>query len=158
MRLFRLLKIISVASRYGLDEMVLEHEPTGYLVRFTNALQFWRRLTAPRAVRLRLALESLGPIFVKFGQVLSTRRDLMPTDIADELAKLQDRVPPFDSQLALKEIEKAYGRPASEVFAEFDPTARPGKSPARRRRGSRSSSSLRPATGAPPPPPPAEWR
>ncbi|WP_310491586.1 ubiquinone biosynthesis regulatory protein kinase UbiB [Dechloromonas sp.] len=122
MRLFRLLKIASVASRFGLDEMVLEHEPSGRLVRLANALQFWRDLSTPRAVRLRLALESLGPIFVKFGQVLSTRRDLMPTDIADELAKLQDRVPPFASDLALAEIEKAYGRPASEVFAEFDPT------------------------------------
>src|SRR5574343_665027 len=90
--------------------------------RLANALQFWRDLSTPRAVRLRLALEALGPIFVKFGQVLSTRRDLMPTDIADELARLQDRVPPFDSQLALAEIEKAYGHPASEVFAEFDPT------------------------------------
>jgi len=121
MRLFRLLKIASVASRYGLDEMVLEHEPSGRLVRLANALQFWRDLSTPRAVRLRLALEALGPIFVKFGQVLSTRRDLMPTDIADELAKLQDQVPPFDSALALAEIEKAYGRPASEVFAAFDP-------------------------------------
>ena len=122
MRLFRLLKIASVASRFGLDEMVLEHEPSGRLVRVANALQFWRDLSTPRAVRLRLALESLGPIFVKFGQVLSTRRDLMPPDIADELALLQDRVPPFDSALALAEIEKAYGRPAHEVFAEFDPT------------------------------------
>ena len=122
MRLFRLLKIASVASRFGLDEMVLEHEPSGRLVRLANALQFWRDLSTPRAVRLRLALESLGPIFVKFGQVLSTRRDLMPMDIADELAKLQDRVPPFASDLALAEIEMAYGRPASEVFAEFDPT------------------------------------
>ncbi len=121
MRLFRLLKIASVASRFGLDEMVLEHEPSGRLVRFANALQFWRNLSAPRAERLRLALESLGPIFVKFGQVLSTRRDLMPPDIADELARLQDRVPPFDSALALQEIEKAYGRPAHEIFAEFDP-------------------------------------
>ena len=122
MRLFRLLKIASVASRFGLDEMVLEHEPSGRLVRIANALQFWRDLSTPRAVRLRLALEALGPIFVKFGQVLSTRRDLMPPDIADELARLQDRVPPFDSGLALAEIEKAYGRPAHEVFAEFDPT------------------------------------
>ncbi|PKO90100.1 MAG: ubiquinone biosynthesis regulatory protein kinase UbiB [Betaproteobacteria bacterium HGW-Betaproteobacteria-12] len=121
MRLFRLLKIAAVASRFGLDEMVLEHEPSGRLVRLANALQFWRDLSTPRAERLRLALEALGPIFVKFGQVLSTRRDLMPTDIADELAKLQDRVPPFDSALALKEVEKAYGRPASAVFAEFDP-------------------------------------
>lgn len=121
MRLFRLLKIAAVASRYGLDEMVLENEPSGRLVRIARGLQFWRRLSAPRAERLRLALEALGPIFVKFGQVLSTRRDLMPADIADELAKLQDRVPPFASELALKEIEKAYGRPASEVFAEFNP-------------------------------------
>ena len=121
MRFLRLLKIASVASRFGLDEMVLEHEPSGRLVRLANTLQFWRDLSTPRAERLRLALEALGPIFVKFGQVLSTRRDLMPTDIADELARLQDRVPPFDSALALAEIEKAYGRPASAVFAEFDP-------------------------------------
>ena len=121
MRILRLLKIASVASRYGLDQMVLEHEPSGRLMRLANGLQFWRDLSSPRAVRLRLALEALGPIFVKFGQVLSTRRDLMPPDIANELAKLQDRVPPFDSHLALAEIEKAYGLPATEVFAEFDP-------------------------------------
>ncbi len=122
MRIFRLLKILSVASRYGLDSMVLELEPSGRLARLANALQFWRDLSQPRAVRLRLALENLGPIFVKFGQVLSTRRDLLPADIADELARLQDRVPPFRSELALKEIEKAYGKPASEVFTEFDAT------------------------------------
>ena len=79
----------------GWTRLVLEHEPSGRLVRLANAVQFWRDLSAPRAVRLRLALETLGPIFVKFGQVLSTRRDLIPTDIADELAKLQDQVPPF---------------------------------------------------------------
>ncbi|MCL2830279.1 MAG: ubiquinone biosynthesis regulatory protein kinase UbiB [Betaproteobacteria bacterium] len=120
MRLLRLAKIISVAGRYGLDEMLLEHEPTGKLLALSRILFFWRRLDAPAAVRLRLALERLGPIFVKFGQMLSTRRDLLPTDIADELAKLQDQVPPFSSARALAEIEAAYGKPASEVFAEFD--------------------------------------
>jgi ubiquinone biosynthesis protein len=72
-----------------------------------------------RAARLREALEALGPIFVKFGQVLSTRRDLLPADIADELAKLQDRVPPFDSALAAAEVERALGRPISEAFRDF---------------------------------------
>ena len=73
-----------------------------------------------RAVRLRHALEALGPIFVKFGQVLSTRRDLLAADIADELAKLQDQVPPFPAELAVAEIERGFGRPLGEVFAEFD--------------------------------------
>jgi ubiquinone biosynthesis protein len=120
MRLFRLAKIVSVASRFGVDEMILEHEPSGRLAAVSRALHFWRRFDTPRAVRLRLALEALGPIFVKFGQLLSTRRDLLPLDIADELAKLQDRVPPFSAELVHREIEAAYGRPASEVFAEFD--------------------------------------
>ncbi len=119
MRLFRLAKILAVSSRYGLDEMLLEHEPSGRLAAISRALHFWRRFDEPEAVRLRKALEALGPIFVKFGQVLSTRRDLMPPDIADELAKLQDRVPPFSSAEALAAVEKAYGKPASEVFAEF---------------------------------------
>ncbi|WP_263770841.1 ubiquinone biosynthesis regulatory protein kinase UbiB [Propionivibrio soli] len=122
MRLFRLAKILSIASRFGIDEMILEHEPTGRLAALWRSVHFWRRFDSPRAVRLRLALEALGPIFVKFGQVLSTRRDLLPLDIADELAKLQDRVPPFSAEVALAEIEAAYGRPASEVFAEFDAT------------------------------------
>src|SRR5207245_578604 len=81
-----------------------------------------RRLRRPRAERLRLALESLGPLFVKFGQLLSTRRDLLPEDIADELARLQDRVPPFDSALAVREIERGLGRRIAEVFSSFDHT------------------------------------
>ena len=121
MRLFRLAKILSVVSRFGIDEIIFEHEPSGRLAALSRFIHFWRRFTTPRAVRLRLALEALGPIFVKFGQMLSTRRDLLPLDIADELAKLQDRVPPFSPALALKQIEEAYGRPASEVFAEIDP-------------------------------------
>ena len=78
MRIFRLAKILSVASRFGLDEMIFEHEPSGRLAALARVVHFGRRLELPRAVRLRLALESLGPIFVKFGQVLSTRRDLLP--------------------------------------------------------------------------------
>ena len=81
---------------------------------------FWRRLDKARGERLRLALEALGPIFVKFGQMFSTRRDLLPPDIADELAKLQDRVPPFPSDIALKTLELIYGKPVSEVFLVFD--------------------------------------
>ena len=121
MRILRLAKILRVASRYGLDEMIFEHEPSGRLAALSRAAHFWRRLDAPRAVRLRMALEALGPIFVKFGQVLSTRRDLLPIDVADELAKLQDQVPPFPPQQVLTQVEAAYGRPVSEVFAEFDP-------------------------------------
>ena len=126
MRIFRLIRIARVAYAYGLDQLILDHElELGFWARLLIAVQrlmFWRDLSAPRAVRLRLALEDLGPIFVKFGQLLSTRRDLMPLDIADELARLQDRVPPFPSDLAVAELEKAYGRPVAEVFAEFDRT------------------------------------
>ena len=98
MRLLRLAKILNVCRRHGIDVLILEHEPSGKLAALARLLGGGKRCTAPRGERLRLALESLGPIFVKFGQVLSTRRDLLPLDIADELAKLQDRVPsfPFD--------------------------------------------------------------
>ncbi len=122
MRFFRLLKIIFVVLRFGLDEFLLAHERTSWLLRPLNLLLFFRDVSRPRAVRLRLALEELGPIFVKFGQLLSTRRDLIPTDIADELAKLQDQVPPFPSELAVALLEEAYGKRLSEVFASFDET------------------------------------
>ena len=125
-RLFRLFRIARVAYRYGLDRLVLDHElEQGFgsrLLAATQALMFWRDLSAPRAVRLRQALEDLGPIFVKFGQVLSTRRDLLPNDIADELAKLQDQVPPFPSEVAVASIERAFGRPVDEIFSQFDRT------------------------------------
>ena len=74
-------------------------------------------------MRLRRALEALGPIFVKFGQVLSTRRDLLPADLADELAKLQDQVPPFPGELAVAEVERAFGKPIAQVFEQFEPEA-----------------------------------
>jgi ubiquinone biosynthesis protein len=120
MRFLRLLKIIFVVLRFGLDEFLLAHERTSWLLRPLNWLLFFRDTSRPRAERLRLALETLGPIFVKFGQLLSTRRDLIPTDIADELAKLQDRVPPFPSEQAVALLETAYGKRLSEVFAEFN--------------------------------------
>ena len=122
-RLARLLRILAVAIRFGLDEFALVGNPEGRLARASRFLFRWRRLDAPRGVRLRLALEALGPIFVKFGQVLSTRRDLLPVDLADELARLQDQVPPFAPELALAQIEEAFGRPAAEVFEAFEATA-----------------------------------
>ncbi|NNM69877.1 MAG: ubiquinone biosynthesis regulatory protein kinase UbiB [Gallionella sp.] len=120
MRLFRLIKIIFVVLRFGLDEFLLAHVRVRWLRVPLNLLLFFRSTKRPRAVRLRLALENLGPIFVKFGQMLSTRRDLMPADIADELAKLQDQVPPFPSAQAIAILEANYRRPLSEVFQSFE--------------------------------------
>ncbi len=122
MRLLRLLKITFVVLRFGLDEFLLAHKRTRWLLVPLNFLLFFRNTSAPRAERLRRALETLGPIFVKFGQVLSTRRDLMPTDIADELAKLQDQVPPFPSVQAVALLERIYKKKLSEVFYSFDET------------------------------------
>jgi ubiquinone biosynthesis protein len=117
--LFRFVKILWIALRFGLDEFALPADSVA--ARAVGALLFFRSLSDPRAVRLRLALESLGPIFVKFGQVLSTRRDLLPADIADELARLQDQVPPFPGELAVAEVERAFGKPIAQVFEKFDP-------------------------------------
>nr|VFK66418.1 MAG: 2-octaprenylphenol hydroxylase [Candidatus Kentron sp. UNK]VFK72425.1 MAG: 2-octaprenylphenol hydroxylase [Candidatus Kentron sp. UNK] len=121
---FRLVYINIILVRHGLDEIVFAthlFRP----IRFLLYLLPWnwrRKPRAPRAARLRMALEDLGPIFVKFGQILSTRQDLLPGDIAEELAKLQDRVPPFPGEQARLLIEKAYGHPLDEVFAVFDET------------------------------------
>jgi ubiquinone biosynthesis protein len=120
MRIFRLVKIIFVVLRFGLDEFLLAHERMRWMRAPLNLLLFLRNTSKPRAVRLRLALQKLGPIFVKFGQMLSTRRDLIPTDIADELAKLQDQVPPFPSAQAVALLEATYQRPLSEVFRSFE--------------------------------------
>jgi ubiquinone biosynthesis protein len=123
--LLRLLKIIIVALRYRLDELVLSgiKHPIAYTL--LRIVRFGRRPKMPRGVRLRLALESLGPIFVKFGQVLSTRRDLIPLDVAIELALLQDRVPPFPSDQAAASIEAALGASPHTLFKHFevDPVA-----------------------------------
>jgi ubiquinone biosynthesis protein len=99
-----------VLVRYGLDDVI-------------KRTHFLRPRSAPLGRRIRLALQELGPIFVKFGQAVSTRRDLLPPDIADELAMLQDRVPPFPpfpAEQAIEIMETAYGRSIRDVFSRFD--------------------------------------
>ena len=123
--LVRLLEIQRVLLRHGLDDYVREthlYRPLRFLFFLSPLVWFERRGGASRGARLRLALQELGPIFVKFGQAVSTRRDLLPPDIADELAMLQDRVPPFPGSTARALIEQAYGRPLAEVFESFDET------------------------------------
>ena len=118
--LLRLGFIAFTVLRFGLDELALSSFKHRWLRALARVVAIGRRLDAPRGERLRLALERLGPIFVKFGQVLSTRRDLLPLDVADELAKLQDRVPPFPASQAAALVEQAFGRPLLAVFASFE--------------------------------------
>ncbi|MCC7152829.1 MAG: ubiquinone biosynthesis regulatory protein kinase UbiB [Rubrivivax sp.] len=112
--------IVFIVLRYGLDELALSPFRQRSVRLLVRLLTVGRRLHEPRGVRLRLALERLGPIFVKFGQVLSTRRDLLPPDVSDELARLQDRVPPFPAATARALVEKAFGRPVDAVFSRFE--------------------------------------
>lgn len=125
LKFVRVFKIVRVAVLYGLDDIAMSGLAFPRIIWLIDRLTFWRDISAPRGERLRRALEDLGPIFVKFGQVLSTRRDLMPADIADELARLQDRVPPFDSDLAIAQITKSLGAHPDQLFASFerDPVA-----------------------------------
>jgi ubiquinone biosynthesis protein len=119
-RLARLLFIAFTLLRFGVDEVAL----SGFRQRWVRALvrvaTIGRRFDEPRGMRLRKALERLGPIFVKFGQVLSTRRDVLPPDVADELAQLQDRVPPFPGEQAVAMVERAFGAKLDALFASFD--------------------------------------
>ena len=119
----RLLEIHRALVRHGLDDFVRAthlYRPFRFLFYLSPWTWFQRTEGATRGERLRLALEELGPVFVKFGQAVSTRRDLLPVDIADELAKLQDRVPPFSSEAAAATIERAFGRPLADIFATFE--------------------------------------
>jgi ubiquinone biosynthesis protein len=122
--LARLAHIARVLLRYRLDELVEARRPL-------RLLRLLRGVVArppadidalSRGARCRRALEELGPIFVKFGQILSTRRDLLPPDVAEELALLQDRVAPFDGALAKAAIERSLGKPVAALFAEFERT------------------------------------
>jgi ubiquinone biosynthesis protein len=121
-KFLRLLKILRVSIKYGLDEIAISGLSVPRTAKLIDTVIFWRDLSAPRGTRMRMALEELGPIFVKFGQVLSTRRDLMPPDLADELAHLQDRVPPFDTELAIAQIVKSLGAHPDKLFASFERT------------------------------------
>ena len=123
-RALRLAHITRVLVANGLDEFVFAI-PLLRPLAFLHVLLPWnwaRGKQAPRGLRIRRALEELGPIFVKFGQTLSTRRDLLPGDIADELAKLQDRVPPFSGREARQIVERALGKNIDELFSEFEET------------------------------------
>jgi ubiquinone biosynthesis protein len=123
--LARLLQIQRALVRHRLDDFVRAthlYRPLRFLFYLSPWTWFQRSKGATRGARLRLALEELGPIFVKFGQALSTRRDLLPVDVADELAKLQDRVPPFPGDIAVATIEKTFGLPLGEIFGSFEST------------------------------------
>ena len=121
---FRVLAIQRILIRHGFDELLFT-TPVLRSMRFLLYVMPWnwfRSDHGPRALRLRRVLEQLGPIFVKFGQILSTRRDFLPDDIAEELSQLQDNVAPFPGAKAREIIEKAYGRPIEDTFAQFDET------------------------------------
>jgi len=120
---FRLFRIAVVLTRYRMDTLILDM-PALKLARVVRMIPWGRRgvRDLSRGARLRLALEELGPIYVKFGQILSTRRDLLPHDIADELAKLQDDVPAFPGEQARAIVEEELGKPVAELFGSFDET------------------------------------
>ena len=118
----RVAHIAWVLMRHGLDEIVLAAHLFRPIRFFRFLSPFYWGNKPPRGVRIRRALEELGPIYVKFGQILSTRRDLLPDDIAVELARLQDQVPPFPGERAKSIVEKALGQPVEQSFAEFDST------------------------------------
>ena len=120
--LYRLIVINFTLARYGLDEIILSihfFRPLR-LLGLINPFNWFRSKTRSKAVRLRLCIESLGPIFIKFGQMLATRRDLLPDDIVDELEKLLDQVPPFPLDQARNIIEQQLGKPIDALFSSFD--------------------------------------
>ncbi len=123
-KLFRLIYIQYILLKHGLDRIVWAtplFAPFSVLIIFFP-WRWFRKKSAPTGESIRLALEELGPIFVKFGQLLSIRRDILPDDIAEELAKLQDKVPPFPGKQAKKMIEKSLGYPLESIFLEFNIT------------------------------------
>ncbi len=123
-QLARLFVIVVTLWRHRVDDLVPETQwRRPWYYRLARTLLAPRAVQGTRGQRMRTAFEQLGPIFVKFGQVLSTRPDLLPPDVADELAKLQDRVPPFPGAQARAIIQHSLGKPIEDVFASLDETA-----------------------------------
>ena len=120
MKILRALYIFYIAIQFGLDEFCSSNRSLRGLRAIIRTVFFARSLSRPRGERLRLALQKLGPIFVKFGQVLSTRRDMIPLDIADELALLQDRVAPFSSEMVEKILEQSFDGNYQSAFKDFN--------------------------------------
>lgn len=121
-QLFRLLYIKHILTKNGLDRAIVAlniFPPLRFIV-YCNPRNWFRREPVNLGIALRKSLEELGPIFIKFGQALSTRPDILPPEIAFELSKLQDKVPPFPGEQAMAIIEEAYGQPAQDIFAQID--------------------------------------
>ncbi len=127
LRLVRLLQIAQILVKYGLEQLLLDRSNFSWIKPiFFIFPERWKGSELriqPRGARIRLALEELGPIFVKFGQILSTRRDLIPDDIGLELEKLQDRLPPFSGDIAIETIERTLKSPINSIFSEFEKDA-----------------------------------
>ena len=118
--MLRAFSVLAVALRFGLDEFVCARGRPRWFWAFWRATIGRRKFALPPPQRLRAALERLGPLFVKFGQAISTRRDMLPADLADELAKLQERVPPESPEAIRASLERAFEKPLAQIFAEFD--------------------------------------
>ncbi len=115
-----MVRIIFIAFWYRLDDLLLSKSNNPYTTYILRLFRLGSYSSIQRGKRLRLALETLGPVFIKFGQVLSTRRDLIPEDIIDELTLLQDQVPPFPSEQSVKCIEESLGKKTDHLFLSFD--------------------------------------
>ena len=124
MPIFRVVSIFLILSKYRLDQLILSESfplPIKFLL-FVSPMRWMPRCepSLSRGERIRLALEELGPVFIKFGQLLSTRPDLVAADIVSELDKLQDNVPPFETKIFIGIVEQALGQPIDQAFLEFD--------------------------------------
>jgi ubiquinone biosynthesis protein len=123
--MLRIINLVKVVAKYRLDEYLSKHDRTKFLNaggKFVRLFLFGKPIEGPLGYRLRKALEELGPVFVKLGQIISTRRDLLPLDVADELVKLRDNVKPFDNDIAISIVEKELKGKVNDIFAYFSPT------------------------------------